>query len=263
MSSSPHFQADLALLGAGGHAGVVLRLLDACLSALPDGWRMGAPARGPFSRLLIVGAGPDFVDEARRVLSAHLTDDAQALALSDDNALRSLAGARRIAVANGVGRRPTRVVEAGRDVWSGGRADFLDGYEADPSRFVFPALVHPSAVSLDRMTWQAEGWRALAGPGRIAPGAQIHAGCVVGARTIVEAHAIVNTRASLDHDCEIGARAFIGPGATLCGGVVVEAGGFVGAGATILPGRRIGAGAVAPAGATIRRDVPAGRIAAR
>lgn len=255
--AAPDWPPALALLGAGGHAQVALRLIDACL----ESWR---ERRGGarFSRLLVTGASQGFLDEARAVLAAHLAPDAEVASVADDAALRAAtADAPRVFLVNGVGRRPQRRPEAGPQAWSGGEAAFLDAYEAAPDWFLCPALVHPSAIALDRLTPQGEGWRAAAGPGLVAAGAQIHAGCVIGARARIGRFAIVNTRASLDHDCEIGARAFVGPGAVLCGGVVVEPGAFVGAGAVVLPSVRIGAGAVAPAGATIRRDVPAGRIA--
>jgi acetyltransferase-like isoleucine patch superfamily enzyme len=66
---------------------------------------------------------------------------------------------------------------------------------------------------------------------------------------------VVNSAASVDHDCWIGAHAFIAPGAVLCGGVHVGAGALIGAGAVIVPGVSIGEDAVIGAGAIIRRDV--------
>ena len=68
-------------------------------------------------------------------------------------------------------------------------------------------------------------------------------------------NAVINSSASVDHDCRIGARAFIGPGAILCGGVQVGAGALIGAGAVIPPGLSIGENAVVSAGAVIKRDV--------
>jgi sugar O-acyltransferase (sialic acid O-acetyltransferase NeuD family) len=71
---------------------------------------------------------------------------------------------------------------------------------------------------------------------------------------------IVNTRASVDHDCVIGDGAHIGPAAVLAGEVQVGDCAFVGAGAIVLPGRRIGADAVVGAGAVVTRDVAAGSV---
>lgn len=69
---------------------------------------------------------------------------------------------------------------------------------------------------------------------------------------------IVNTGASVDHDCIIDDGAHIAPGATLAGEVTVEKFAFIGAGATILPRIRIGAHAIIGAGAVVTRDVAAG-----
>lgn len=97
---------------------------------------------------------------------------------------------------------------------------------------------------------------------RIEPGAQIMAGVVIQVGTRIGMNVVVNTAASIDHDCQIGAHGFIGPGATLCGDVVVGDGSFIGAGATILPGVRIGSDVVVGAGSLVNRDVPDGtRIA--
>jgi sugar O-acyltransferase (sialic acid O-acetyltransferase NeuD family) len=68
---------------------------------------------------------------------------------------------------------------------------------------------------------------------------------------------IVNTSASIDHDCEVGNGAHIGPGAHLAGQVKVGDRSFVGTGAVILPGVRLGADCVVGAGSVVLSDVPA------
>ena len=77
------------------------------------------------------------------------------------------------------------------------------------------------------------------------------AGAVVQPRTMLEPHVIVNTGAVVDHDCRVAAFAQIGPGSTLCGGVLLGIGAMVGAGATIVPGVRVGSRA--PVRARARR----------
>lgn len=69
---------------------------------------------------------------------------------------------------------------------------------------------------------------------------------------------IVNTSASVDHDCIIDDGTHIAPGATLAGEVTVGKFAFIGAGATILPRIRIGTHAIIGAGAVVTRDVAAG-----
>lgn len=57
----------------------------------------------------------------------------------------------------------------------------------------------------------------------------------VGILTIVDDFCIVNTSASVDHECHLCTCSFIGPNATLCGKVKVNENCFIGAGATIVP----------------------------
>ncbi|MBI3632787.1 MAG: acetyltransferase [Candidatus Vogelbacteria bacterium] len=61
---------------------------------------------------------------------------------------------------------------------------------------------------------------------------------------------------SVDHDCEIQDGVYLAPGATLCGGTIIEEGAFIGANATILPQVRVGSYSVVGAGAVVTRDVP-------
>lgn len=102
----------------------------------------------------------------------------------------------------------------------------------------------------------------LAGPVEIGEGAQVLAGAVVQPGTRLGVNCIVNTRASIDHDCVIGAHAHIAPGATLSGGVRVGEGAHVGTGAAIIQGIVIGAGVVVGAGAAVIADVPNGTTVA-
>ena len=110
--------------------------------------------------------------------------------------------------------------------------------------FIFPALVHPSA------------W--VAPTVRLAQGVQIMAGVVIQPDCCVGENSIINTRVSLDHDCEVGAHAHIAPGATLCGGVCVHDGAFVGSGAVVLPGVIVGYGAIVAAGTILTRNLDRG-----
>jgi len=90
----------------------------------------------------------------------------------------------------------------------------------------------------------------------IGMGTVIFAGAVIQADTVIGKHAIINTCASVDHDCVLGDFTHIAPGAHLAGQVTVGAGGFVGIGAVAIPGRRIGDWAVIGAGGVVVRDVP-------
>lgn len=86
---------------------------------------------------------------------------------------------------------------------------------------------------------------------------------VMGMAAISEAvrvgrHSIINTNASVDHECVIGDGCHIMPGATLAGCIKVEDFCTIGSGATILPRIKIGTGAFIGAGAVVTKDVPAG-----
>jgi UDP-perosamine 4-acetyltransferase len=89
-------------------------------------------------------------------------------------------------------------------------------------------------------------------------GVAVMAGAVVNARSEIGDGCIVNTGASVDHDCRVGAYAHVAPGTRLCGRVELGEGVFLGVGASVLPEVRIGAWAVVGAGAVVRKDIPGG-----
>jgi UDP-perosamine 4-acetyltransferase len=90
----------------------------------------------------------------------------------------------------------------------------------------------------------------------VAEGSQVMAGAVMQCGVSLGANVVVNTRASLDHDCVVEDHAFIAPGAILCGGVIVKQSAFIGAGAIILPGIQVGQNAVIGAGSVVNKSVP-------
>lgn len=121
---------------------------------------------------------------------------------------------------------------------------------------------------LSRMRWLGNhGYAALtvvhprafvAHDSSIGDGCQILAMSAVCAGTRLGEAVIVNTKASVDHNCIIGNGVHIAPGATLAGDVTVGDFAFVGAGAVVLPRLRIGENAIIGAGSIVTRDVPAG-----
>jgi len=92
------------------------------------------------------------------------------------------------------------------------------------------------------------------------PGVALLPGAVVNAATRLGSCVIVNTNASIDHDCLVGSFAHIGPGVAVAGGVTIGERALVGVGARILPGITIGDDAVIGAGAVVIRDVPPGSV---
>lgn len=106
----------------------------------------------------------------------------------------------------------------------------------------FATVIHPSAV--------------VSSDVELGEGAQVMAGAVIQPGSRIGCNAIVNTRASVDHDCIIGNHCHVAPGVTLSGGVMTGESCHIGTGATVIQGVRIGGGSVAGAGALVLRDVP-------
>lgn len=106
------------------------------------------------------------------------------------------------------------------------------------------SVIHPKTV--------------LANTVHVHSGSFIAAGVVINIDTIIGRHVILNTNASIDHDCKIGDFVHIAPNATLCGGVTIGEGTLIGAGATILPNVKIGSWVTVGAGAVITKNIADG-----
>ncbi len=104
------------------------------------------------------------------------------------------------------------------------------------------SVVHPAAF--------------VANSARIGAGCQVLAGASVCVDVALGIQTIVNTNASVDHECVIGAGVHIAPGATLAGCVEVGEGAMVGVGAVVLPHLKVGADAIVGAGAVVVKNVP-------
>jgi sugar O-acyltransferase (sialic acid O-acetyltransferase NeuD family) len=109
-------------------------------------------------------------------------------------------------------------------------------------------LVHPTAF--------------VARDAALGAGSQVLVRACVCTRAVLGLECIINTAATVDHECELADGVHIGPGATLAGCVRVGEAAFIGAGAVVLPRIRIGADAVVGAGAVVTRDVESGWVVA-
>ena len=89
---------------------------------------------------------------------------------------------------------------------------------------------------------------------RFGSGSMVFAGAVIQPAVTVGRFAIVNTRSSIDHDCEIGDFAHVAPGATLGGGVRVGENSLVGIGAVVNPSVTIGRDCCIGSGAVVTAD---------
>lgn len=90
----------------------------------------------------------------------------------------------------------------------------------------------------------------------IGRGSVIVGGAVINPGSRIGENVIVNTSASVDHECIIEDGAHIGPGAHLGGRVHVGRAAWVGIGATIKDRVRVGANSIVGAGAVVLTDVP-------
>lgn len=94
----------------------------------------------------------------------------------------------------------------------------------------------------------------------IGVGSQILAGSIIAPEARIHRCCIINTKASVDHECVLEDGVEVAPGATLCGLVHAGVNAWICAGATVLPRIRIGSDAIVGAGAVVIRDVPTGVI---
>jgi UDP-perosamine 4-acetyltransferase len=89
----------------------------------------------------------------------------------------------------------------------------------------------------------------------LGPGTVVFAGVVIQPDATIGAHSILNTAASVDHDCIVGDFVHIGPGVSVCGGVTLDEGVVLGVGAKVAPNVEIGPWSTAGAGAVCVVDV--------
>lgn len=108
--------------------------------------------------------------------------------------------------------------------------------------FSLATAIHPTAT--------------IAADVSIGSGTVIAAGAVVNPGAKIGQNVIINTCASVDHECVIEDGAHICPGVRLAGRVTVGRAAWVGIGATVIDRVRIGAGVLIGAGAVVVDDVP-------
>lgn len=110
--------------------------------------------------------------------------------------------------------------------------------------YTFNKIVHPSAIIAKSVSFEE--------------GVQVMAGVVIQPETTIGQDSIINTSASIDHDCVIGKKCHIAPSVACSGGVEIGDGTHIGTGAVITQGVKIGLGCVVAAGSVVYRDLEDG-----
>jgi UDP-perosamine 4-acetyltransferase len=194
--------SPLAIIGAGGHAKVVIELLRASgsfqIAGLIDRDAAGSPILG----LSILGTDADLPRLRRE-------------------------GIRHAFV--GIGDNLRRV-QVGRHVRQIG--------------FEMVNAISPAAVVSDSA--------------KLGCGIAVMAGAVINAEARIDDFCVINTCASIDHDCWVAEGAHVAVGCSIAGSVKIGRLAFVGAGVTVIPGISIGENALIGAGACVVRDIPDG-----
>lgn len=90
----------------------------------------------------------------------------------------------------------------------------------------------------------------------IGEGVAIMAGVVINAATRIHSLAIINTGATVDHDCQIHQAVHIGPQSALAGDVCVGELSFLGVGCCVIPTITIGERVMIGAGAVVISPIP-------
>jgi acetyltransferase EpsM len=91
---------------------------------------------------------------------------------------------------------------------------------------------------------------------KIGIGTVVMAGVIINPDVEIGKHCILNTAATIDHDCIISDFVHISPNVSLAGGVHIGEGTNIGIGAVIIQGIKIGKWVTIGAGAIIIKDVP-------
>jgi sugar O-acyltransferase (sialic acid O-acetyltransferase NeuD family) len=107
--------------------------------------------------------------------------------------------------------------------------------------YSFANVIHSSAI--------------IAKDVKLGEGVQVMAGVVIQTGSTIGMNTIINTKASIDHDCKIGAHVHIAPGVTISGSVEIGDGAHIGTGAVLIQGIKIGRNSLIGAGSVVIRNV--------
>ena len=169
------------------------------------------------------------------------------------------------------GMDPVRIYDDDESLWGsavsgvpvvGGVEDFQSEFRNGQRAVVAIGDNHTRRRLTDQLFKMSVDWATIVHPysfveksAVIGAGSVVCAGAVVQAGAVVGEHVIVNTSATIDHDCQVKSYCHLAPHATLAGDCIVKEEALIGAGSTVLPMRIVGRKAVVGAGATVTRDV--------
>jgi sugar O-acyltransferase (sialic acid O-acetyltransferase NeuD family) len=108
-------------------------------------------------------------------------------------------------------------------------------------------LIHPSAVVSQYV--------------KLGEGTLVCANAVINVATNIGRGCIINTAASIDHDCQIEDYVHIAPGTRLAGSINVGECTFLGIGSAVIPGKTLGKYSTLGAGSTLIGDLPSHSVA--
>lgn len=109
------------------------------------------------------------------------------------------------------------------------------------------SLIHPSAC--------------VSAHANIEKGVLICANATINHNAFVGIGSIINTAASVDHDCEIGKYVHVSVGVRLAGTIKVDDRSFLGINSCVIQGVNIGKDCILGAGATLIKDIPSNTTA--
>jgi sugar O-acyltransferase (sialic acid O-acetyltransferase NeuD family) len=162
------------------------------------------------------------MDKVEMLGIQHLGDDEDVLQYNPQS----------VELVNGLGVLPGKTVR-----WKLDNDFSVEGYS-------FMTVVHPSAVvALDV---------------KLSEGVQVMAGSVIQPGVEIGRATIINTKVSIDHDCDIGEYCHIAPGVTMSGDVTVGKNVHIGTGSSVTQGITISDHAIVGAGSLVYKDVNRG-----
>lgn len=191
--------------------------------------------------VIVVGGG----GHAKVLISALLLQERTVLGYVDRNsALPPVLGIQNLGKDDAVFVHSPAEIELVNGLGSTGTPDLrIAAFERFSQKgYHFATVVHPFAF--------------VASDVELEEGVQVMAGAVVQPGTRVGKNAIVNTGASIDHDCSVESHAHIAPGVTLSGNVHIGIASHIGTGASVIQGVTVGSRSIVAAGAVVVKDVP-------